>query len=77
MQYFNPFMVIYSSKKYATSTILFPDKLRNMIRYELTATVVHYPPRVDIKYNSSGYPVYSTSDLLLLEAFANKMEFHF
>ena len=76
MHYFNPFRKMFSTKKYRIGTVLFPDKVRNLNCYQLTASVIHYPPHVYIEYNTFGYPVnYSGSDVLLLNTFAKKMNF--
>ena len=75
VHYFNPFMNIFSTKKYSSGTALFPDKLRNMNRYVLKASTSYFPPFVTITYNSSGYSIYSGRDIFLLNAFAQKMNF--
>ncbi|XP_033229050.1 uncharacterized protein LOC117180669 [Belonocnema kinseyi] len=77
VQYYNPFTNIYLSKMCLSKVGLFPDKLRNMNHYQLTVSVLHYPPNVYIEYDESGCPVnFSGSDVLLLNALAMKMNFN-
>ena len=76
LYYFNPFSGVYTKQKYTERTKLFPNKLKDLHRFEMQVGSFHFPPHVYVKRNSSGYPVeVSGPDALVAKAISRKMNF--
>lgn len=72
---FNPF-VGYAKTKLNRKTVLFPDKCRNMNRYQMKVGLFQSPPFAYVRRNSTHHPVeVSGKDVYLGEIFAERMNF--